>query len=135
MSDFRDWPHASWKLGIRSLLCMVPLFAAHPALADFWVAVAVNKAAGQHGNSYFLDTRSGAVASALENCTNFSNGAAGCEVVVVTKRCSGMAHAGPNIYVVEDRTANRAGQNALAMCEANHGSSCRIHETFCPNQQ
>jgi len=108
--------------------------AAQPAFADFWVAVAVNKSVGQHGNSYFLKTRRAAESNALTNCTKFSSGAKGCEVVLVTKRCSGMAHAGPNIFVSEGRSANEAGSKALNDCRANHGDVCRIHETFCPNQ-
>jgi hypothetical protein len=112
----------------------IAVMAAQPVLADYWVAVAVNKTVGQHGNSYFLGTKREAVNSALTNCKKFSKGAEGCEVVLVTRRCSGMAHAGRSIYVREGNSANKAGASALKACNANHGNACRIHETFCPNQ-
>lgn len=121
-------------VGFRYLLVAFSILASQPAFADFWVAVAVNESAGQHGNSYFLGSRSAATNSALANCRRFSGGADGCQVVLVTRRCSGMAHAGPNIYVSEGGSAGQAGSRALGSCEANHGSACRIHETFCPNQ-
>jgi hypothetical protein len=113
----------------------VALFAliAQPASAEYWVAVAVNKNVGQHGNSYFLASRNEAVSSAMYHCKTYSDGADGCEVVLATKKCSGMAHAGPNIHVSEGRTAGTAGSKALKSCQSEHGSACRIHETFCPN--
>lgn len=124
-------PQCKW---VRIPLAAILILAANPAFADFWVAVAVNEKVGQHGNSFFLETKSAAANSALKNCTKFSNGAKGCKIVLVTKRCSGMAHAGPSIYVKEGRSANTAGSTALKACQANHGNACRIHETFCPNQ-
>jgi hypothetical protein len=107
---------------------------AQPASADFWVAVAVNKKVGQHGNSFFLESRGAATSSALSHCRQFSNGADGCEVVLVTNKCSGLAHAGGNIYVSEGSSSHNAGSKALKNCRANHGSACNLHETFCPNQ-
>jgi RNA 3'-terminal phosphate cyclase len=114
----------------------VALFAliAQPASAEYWVAVAVNKNVGQHGNSYFLATQAEAKSNALYHCGQFSKDADGCEVVLVTQKCSGMAHAGGSIFVSEGRTANQAGSKALDNCRANHSSACALHETFCPNQ-
>ena len=121
---------------MKTMACSISMlltFAAQPAFADFWVGVAVNQQIGQHGNSFFLESRSAAERSALSQCRKFSKGADGCEVVLVTRQCSGMAHAGPNIFVTEGSSASNAGTRALSTCEAHHGSSCRVHETFCPN--
>lgn len=119
---------------IRYVSVTLMMVAAQPVFADYWVSIAVNKKVGQHGNSFFLETQSAAKTSALAHCKQFSNGADGCEIVLVTKQCSGMAHAGPNIYVSEGRTAGLAGSMALKSCKATHGGACRIHETFCPNK-
>lgn len=122
------------KMKLPLTLGALFVLAAQPVSADYWVAVAVNSTVGQHGNSYFLETKNAATNNALSNCQKFSKGADGCKIVLVTRRCSGMAHAGPNIYVREGSSASKAGSTSLKACKANHGNACRIHETFCPNQ-
>ena len=121
---------------IRAALISLPVAAtsiAQPAFAD-WGGVAVNEGTTGWGYSAGWKTKRDARNRAMHYCKQYSNGVAGCEVVMTTQKCGAVVRSktsSPQFYVVSANTKASASRQALAQCKAAHGSSCDLRQEFC----
>ncbi len=123
-----------------ALIPTVPAIAAiaQPALAD-WAGVAVNAEVGQYGYSLRWTSSQEAGAKALGFCRDFSNNQEGCEVVMTTDRCGGIARGYENFaakyFVAEAGGRTAAGDQALSDCQEAIDGSCELVRNFCADDR
>ncbi len=87
--------------------------------------MAVNKAERDFGYTNLKNSRSAASKRAMEHCRRFSDGKAGCEVVLTTTKCFAVIRHGSEFFVEEASSKDRAALAVASACKKKHGSSCR----------
>lgn len=115
-------------LAISSVCCALFVLPA-PAQAT-WMAVAINDAAGGWG-ARLGESKNVASSKALVTCREFSNGADGCEVRLVTRKCIAVSRSGKKLYLAESRSNDKAREASLEACQSAGSSGCEISNAFC----
>ncbi|MEM9766185.1 MAG: DUF4189 domain-containing protein [Pseudomonadota bacterium] len=121
---------------IRALAYPVALgFAllATPSLAE-WGGVAVHAGKATYGYSAGWDSKRDAEQRAMFYCRQFAGSQSGCQVVMTTRQCGGVARGtgsnGRQLVVAEARARGTAGDKALAACQSRL-SNCEFVRNFC----
>ena len=96
-----------------------------------WAAVAVNSSTGMYGIAANDQTRASAESRAFEFCRGFSDERPGCRIVLSTSACGAVAIGNGEFFATEATGVNAAGILALAQCQAKHGASCVLDNSFC----
>jgi hypothetical protein len=96
-----------------------------------WAAVAINTDTFMYGLATGDQSQGSANLRALDFCEGFSEGRPGCMIVLSTSTCGAVAIGQGQFFLAESDSAQRAGEQALASCQENHGSACTLDSTFC----
>ena len=112
------------------------LSVAVPAAAD-WGGYAVYPGSYDWAYSAGWDSKSNARQRALSHCSKNAGGGKRCKVVLLTRKCGGLARGQsqgkPQFYAAEASSRDTAAKQALAQCSSALGASCEIRHRFCAN--